>query len=86
MERVKYTTSDVNSLKNQLRPPIPFTQTNALEHQQQQQQHGGLMTAADWMRSASSSESINSQEGTYDFELSNRSPFLQLKSILKSIS
>uniref|UniRef100_A0A914XH65 Actin interacting protein 3-like C-terminal domain-containing protein n=1 Tax=Plectus sambesii TaxID=2011161 RepID=A0A914XH65_9BILA len=55
LERVRYTSSDVNALKTQLqRPPTAIAQTNAIESSEDQKQ---------WLKSASSSESLNSQDG-----------------------
>lgn len=55
LERVRFTASDVSALKSQLqRPPAAIAQTNALETSEDPKQ---------WLKSASSSESLNSQDG-----------------------
>lgn len=55
LERVRFTSSDVNALKTQLqRPPAAIAQTNALETAEDNKQ---------WLKSASSNESLNSQDG-----------------------
>jgi len=51
----RYSNSDVSALKTQLqRPPAAIAQTNALESSEDSKQ---------WLKSASSSESLNSQDG-----------------------